>query len=126
MPLLVKPPTGFPLALEPDLERAALEELAQELAHSWVVEIQEAFPDGRTGLSVPLKPNERLSRYLNMTEEGDIDLFMQPNYVENARAELSPLPASDYWYRLVTELPKAAEQNIQDFLKLLRESDVQV
>src|SRR5574341_1515407 len=124
MPLLIKPPSGFALVLEPDLERTALEELADELAHSWTQEIQEAFPNGETGLSVPLKPAERLGRYIDLTDTEDIMLLAQPDYVENARLGLMNMPLSPYWNRLVTELPKAAEQNIKDFMRLLRSSDL--
>ena len=124
MPLMIKPPTGFALVLEPDMERDALEELASELSKSWVEEIREAFPNGEVGLSVPLKPAERLARYLEYTPGDDIFLLMQPDYVENVRLGLSTPPESPYWNRLITELPKAATQNIQDFMRLLRESDI--
>ena len=124
MPLMVKPPAGFALVLEPEMERDALEELAEELAKSWTEEIAEAFPNGEVGLSVPLKPADRLAKYLELTPGDDIFLLMQPNYVENVRLDLADMPESPYWQRLITELPKAAEQNIQDFMRLLRESDI--
>ena len=114
------------MVLEPDMEREALEELADELARSWTGEIQEAFPNGEVGLSVPLKPAERLGRYIDLTETSDISLLAQPHYVENARAGLMAMPVSPYWNRLVLELPKAAEQNIQDFIRLLRGSDIEL
>ena len=126
MPLLIKPPVGFALVLDPDMEREALEELADELARSWTGEIQEAFPNGAVGLSVPLKPAERLGRYIELTKTSDIALLAQPHYVENARLGLAELPVSQYWLRLVQELPKAAEQNIQDFIRLLRGSDIEM
>ena len=124
MPLLQKPSAGFAIVLEPNLERDALEELADELSKSWVEEIREAFPNGEVGLSVPLKPAERLARYLEYTPGDDIFMLMQPNYVENVRLGLTNPPESPYWNRLITELPKAAEQNIGDFMRLLRESDI--
>lgn len=127
MPLLQKPRAGFAIVLEPEDEKAALEELAHELADSWVDEIQEAFPDGATGLTVSLKPAERLARYLNLTpDENDMRLFLFPDYVENVRLAVMQPPASEYWFRLITELPKVAERNIRDFLGLLRDSDIEV
>lgn len=124
MPLLQKPPEGLIFTLEPEMERDVLQELAQELSNSWIDEIQEAFPNGEVGLSVPLTPAKRLARYMDNTPIDDIPLLSQPDYVENARLGLMNLPQSLYWQRLITELPKAAEHNISDFLRLLRDFDI--
>ena len=125
MPLMAKPPSGFAIILEAEYERAALQELASELAKSWVDEVEDAFPDGGTGLSITLKPADRLAKYLNITPEEDIQLFMVGDYVNLARNDLMRMPTAEYWQRLITELPRTAERNIQDFLRLLRTSEVE-
>ena len=86
--------------------------------------IEEAFPNGAIGLTVPLKPADRLAHYLNDTDENDFAIMATPQYVENVRNGLMRPPNSTYWNRLINELPKPAERNLKDFLKLLSESEI--
>ncbi len=126
-------PVSLQIHLSPDRERDALTQVADEIADSWYEDIDEAYPDGETGIEHPFPPKDRLIQYLNMTYPEDIPFLMQddiatlieagavaPFVATTGMDPMTGTPTAYYWSALYNELPRDFEIDRKDFKKLLK------
>ncbi len=98
-----------------------MQDVVKEIVDSLISEAHEALPDGVFPGATRLSSKQKLAHYYVVTDQADLPLLENPNYLALYKQKLAPAPVSPFWLNAIS-LPEEYEKLRDEFLRLQKES----